>query len=326
VSGEQKHEIDIDAFRAAAFDKRPIDSEITLLIPTLGREMIAETLRSILAGRSWPGQIVIVDQGGVAAIAACLDEIAKLGIRARYIRSRQTGRSRGLNRGLEIIETRFVVVTDDDCLVDEAWLHNIGQHLRRSPERVFTGRIAATGEEPVLGTVLDQKPDVARKPGLLFDRMSGGNLGAAMDVFQHVGLFDEDPSVAYSEDGEWAYRALRCGVEIAFAPDVVVCHRGWRTLDERLQQYGGYARSHAAFFGKYLRRRDVFMALRAILHLARSTRRWVSGMIRADRELAAHGRAYVVNFLPGLIAGMRSGLAPPALEGRYYDQAGAPRK
>ena len=308
-----ENDVDIDAFRSIPVGLRPVDSEITLLIPTLGREMIGECLLSVLAGRCWPGQIIVVDQGGIVEISTCLEEIAKLRIRTRYVRSRQTGRSRGLNRGLELIDSRFVVITDDDCVVDEAWLQNVGRHLRRFPDRVSTGRVTATGEEPVLGTVLGEKPSIARKPGLLFDRLSGGNLGAAMEVFRRVGLFDEDPCVAFSEDGEWAYRALRCGAEIAFAPDVVVSHKGWRTPDERMQQYAAYARSHAAFFGKCLRRGDAFIALRAVLHFARAVRRWILGVMRADRELAANGRAYVYYFLPGLIAGMRSKISPPCL-------------
>jgi GT2 family glycosyltransferase len=299
---------------------------MSLLIPTLGREMIGACLRSVLSGRCWPGCIVIIDQGGVEGISACLDEIAKIGIRTRYVHSTQTGRSCGLNRGLELISSRFVAITDDDCTVDEAWLGNLGQHLRRFPGRVFTGCVTATGEEPMLGTVLSEKPDVVRKPGLFFDRLSGGNFGAAMDVFRCVGLFDEDPCVAYSEDGEWAYRALRHGVEIAFAPDLIVSHKGWRTLDERTHQYAGYARSHAAFFGKYIRRGDIFIMLRAVLRLARALRRWIAGYIKDDPDLVAHGRAYALYFIPGLISGMKSNLLPPILNKQTCDQVTPPRK
>ncbi len=178
VSSRQAGEnaISIDWFRGILAGSRPVDNEMSLLIPTLGREMIGACLRSVLSGRCWPGCIVIIDQGGVEGISACLDEIAKIGIRTRYVHSTQTGRSCGLNRGLELISSRFVAITDDDCTVDEAWLGNLGQHLRRFPGRVFTGCVTATGEEPMLGTVLSEKPDVVRKPGLFFDRLSGGEL------------------------------------------------------------------------------------------------------------------------------------------------------
>ncbi|MFQ5983176.1 MAG: glycosyltransferase family 2 protein [Woeseiaceae bacterium] len=294
-------------------ESRPIDNELTLLIPTLGRPLICDCLRSIVAGSLWPGQIIVVDQGPMEEIPMWLDEIATLGIRTRYRRSAETGRSRALNQGLELVDSRYVLITDDDCLVDESWTRNLAQHLRSFLAGVFTGRITAAGEQPILGTVLSEKAGVARKPGLLFDRLSGGNLGAAMDVFHLVGLFDEDPCVAFAEDGEWAYRALRYNVTIAFVPDVIVKHRGWRAPDEREHQYAEYARSHAAFFGKYLRRGDAFIAIRALLHFGRAIRRWLVGVTRGERDLAANGRAYATYFVPGLISGLRSKLSPPSL-------------
>lgn len=306
--------VSADSFRAIHPGLRPIDDEITLLIATLGRRMIRDCLGSVIDGHVWPLQIIVIDQGGIGEISGWLDEIANLGIRTCYQHSRETGKSKALNQGLRLVDSRFVVITDDDCLVDEAWIHNLGRHLRVSPAGVFTGRITATGEKPMLTTVLGKKPDVAKKPGLLFDHMAGGNLAAAMDVFRRAGLFDEDPCVAFSEDGEWAYRVLRHGVPIAFVPDAIVCHRGWRTFDERMAQYAGYARSHAAFFGKHLRRGDAFIALRAVLHFGRALRRWIVGVRSGDRELAANGRAYVFQFLPGLVAGIRSKLVPPSLE------------
>ncbi len=294
-------------------DARRIDPEITLLIPTLGRSLIHDCLNSVVCGKKWPGQIIVVDQGGNLDIAGWLDQIAEQGIATQYVRSNETGRSQALNQGLRLVESAFVLITDDDCLVDEAWIDTLARHLREHPDRVFTGRILASGEERVLTTVLSQAPVVARKPGLYFDRLSGGNLAAPMTAFRRVGLFDEDSCVAYSEDGEWAYRALRNGLEIGYVPDSIISHRGWRTLEERTQQYARYGRTRAAFVGKYLRRGDMFLALRALLNLGRATRRWLLGTLRGDRDLATHGRSYVLYFLPGAIQGFRSKLEPPRL-------------
>ncbi|MDH3507668.1 MAG: glycosyltransferase [Gammaproteobacteria bacterium] len=294
---------------------RPIDEQVTLLIPTLGRDMILGSLRSVLEGRRWPGRIVIVDQGQSDNISTWLKQITTLGIETLHLPSVEVGRSRALNRGLERIDSRFVVITDDDCRVAEDWIERLGEHLRESPDYVFTGRIEAGGHEPVLAKVLHDEPCVASKPGLAFDRLSGGNLGVAMGVFRRVGLFDEDPCVAFSEDGEWAYRALRSGVRIAYVPDAIVTHLGWRSRDERERQYAGYARSHAAFFGKHIRRGDGFIVLRAVVHLARACRRWLTGLISADREQTAYGRAYLRYFVPGILAGLKSSNEPPSLLG-----------
>jgi GT2 family glycosyltransferase len=152
-----------------------------------------------------------------------------------------------------------------------------------------------------------------KKPRLMFDRLSGGNCGIAIEILGRVGLFDEDPCMRYAEDGEWAYRALRSGVPIAYLPDLVVAHVGWRDIDERLAQYRRYARSHGAFFGKYLRRGDGFIVLRAGAHLARALRRWLRGTLKSDPELAANGRSYALQLLPGIVDGLKSRRPPPSL-------------
>jgi GT2 family glycosyltransferase len=292
---------------------RIMDNDVTVVIPTLGRKILQRSLEAIVNGEHVPGRIIVVDQSSSPEIRDFLEPAAALGVKTTHICSDESGRSAGLNRGLEQVTSRFVMVTDDDCLADPAWISKLGHYLRENSQRVYTGRVTTSGDEPVLGTVLRDKSSVSSRPALIFDKLSGGNFGAAMDVIQRVGLFDEDPCICYAEDGEWAYRALRDNIEIAFVPDVVVCHIGWRKSDQRLEQYRGYARSHAAFFGKYLRRADVFMLLRATIHFIRAARRWLTGVARGDSELAANGRSYVQQFFPGLVAGLRSQIRAPRL-------------
>jgi GT2 family glycosyltransferase len=146
---------------------------------------------------------------------------------------------------------------------------------------------------------------VLRKPRLSFDTLSGGNMGASQEAFARVGLLDEDPRVRCAEDGEFAYRALRAGVPILYDPEIVVWHHGWRERTERVAQFSAYARSHGAFYGKYLRRGDWFIGVRAVAHFTRALRRWARGLAFGDREVAMIGRAYVVGLLPGILAGMR---------------------
>jgi cellulose synthase/poly-beta-1,6-N-acetylglucosamine synthase-like glycosyltransferase len=300
----------LDAARGAP---RPLADDLTLVIPTLGRPILAECLGALLEGSAWPGAVIVVDQGASAAIAGWLADVRQLGIDAHHVPCDGRGRALGLNVGLRRVRTPFVVITDDDCLPDPGWIAGYARHLRAEPGTVFTGRVGAGGEERVMHTVTDLEPAVTRRPGLQFDRLSGGNCGMAVEVLRRVRLFDEDPCMRFAEDGEWAYRALRAGVPIAYAPELVVAHVGWRELDERLDQYQGYARSHGAFFGKHLRRGDLFIVLRAAVHWARAVRRWLRGLRRGDAELAANGRSYATQLVPGIIAGMKSRQRPPSL-------------
>jgi GT2 family glycosyltransferase len=225
-------------------------------------------------------------------------------MQTQYIASTQTGRSAALNLGLRNTRTRFVAVTDDDCSVDPDWLPKMTSHLVEAPDAVVTGRVLPAGEK-VIVVVTSPAPAVYRRPQRKFSGISGGNMGTSMSVITRVGLFDEDPRLRTAEDKEWTYRALRAGVPIIYVPDIVVHHYGWRSEEERVAQYRDYARSHGGFYGKYLRRGDVYIALRAIMHYLRALRRWLRGAATGDQELVLHGWAYLTGLLPGIVAGLR---------------------
>jgi len=117
-----------------------------------------------------------------------------------------------------------------------------------------------------------------------------------------------------AEDAEWSYRAWRKGVSIRYEPEVVVAHFGWRDVGKRVEQYSHYALSHGGFYGKYLRRGDLFILMRALAHFMRALRRWVMGKMKGDLDYALMGRAYCLNLLPGILAGMRSKIQPMELK------------
>jgi GT2 family glycosyltransferase len=295
------------------FESKPILEDISIVIPTLGRDILEQSLFWILSGCAWPGCLIVVEQGANPNVAKMLERVQEIGIRVKHIRSGQRGRSAGINRGLEQADTRFVAITDDDCFVGEEWLVNMANRLRLSPEAVITGRVEAAGEDIVV-VVTSTTPSVQTRPRLKFDSMSGGNMGTSLDVFRKVGLFEEDPVMATAEDAEFAYRALRKGVTLRYEPDVVVAHFGWRDESRRVEQYRHYALSHGGFYGKYLRRGDLFILMRAIGHFMRALRRWALGKINGDAELALLGRAYCTNLLPGILAGLRSKMRPGELK------------
>ena len=287
------------------FERKPVLDDISLVIPTLGRPILEQCLCWILSGSTWPACLIVVEQGSNPLVMDWLKRMQEVGIRVKHIRSSQRGRSAGINRGLEQVDTPFVAITDDDCFVGEEWLMNMANRLRLGPGVVVTGRVEAAGEEMII-VVTSTMPVVHRRPRLKFDSMSGGNMGASLAVFREVGLFDEDSVMATAEDAEWAYRALRKGIAIIYDPDVCLWHFGWRDLDMRTEQYRHYALSHGGFYGKYLRKGDLFILLRALVHFARSFRRWTVGKITGNEENARNGRAYCLGLLPGIAAGLRS--------------------
>jgi GT2 family glycosyltransferase len=295
------------------FEKKPIQEDISIVIPTLGRPILEQCLFWILAGSTWPRCLIVVEQGSSQDLVNLMMRVQGIGIDVKHIVSNQRGRSAGINRGLEQAKTRFVAITDDDCFVSEDWLSNMVSKLREGPETVVTGRVEAAGEDMIV-VVTSTTPSVQSRPRLKFDSMSGGNMGTSLAVFRKVGLFEEDPVMSTAEDAEWSYRALRKGISIRYEPEIVVAHFGWRDKSKRVEQYQQYALSHGGFYGKYLQHCDLFILMRAAAHFARALRRWGRGKLSRDTELALLGRAYCTNLLPGILAGLRSKMRPGELK------------
>lgn len=286
-------------------EPRPVLDEISIVIPTLNRPVLETCLQAILQGEVWPACLIVVDQSSSPDVKQWLAILEAQGLRTSYVPSDQTGRSAGLNQGIESAATRFIAITDDDCFVDKDWLAALLARLQQTPASIVSGRVEPFGDRPNVAVVTSCQAHTQIRPHLLFDHMVGGNMGASMEVVRRVGPFDEDPRLRTAEDCDWAYRALRAGVPLVYAPEVAVAHYGWRDSGGRAEQYRSYARSHGGFYGKHIRRGDLFIALRACVHLFRCLRRWLRGRISGNAEHALHGKMYVLNLVPGIWATMR---------------------
>ena len=292
--------------RETPLPARPVLGDLSLVIPTLGRPILEESLHAIVTGDAWPARIVLVDQGSSADVADWVRQLQAAGLDVLHLRSTERGRARGVNRGIEQVRTRFFAVTDDDCLAEPDWMSTMAARLRANPGTIITGRVEAEGESEVVALMTSRTPVTYTRPRLKHDSMSGGNMGASREVVERVGLLDESPALAAAEDCEYSYRALRAGIPITYAPEVVVRHVGWRNPDQRGAQYEVYGRSLAGFLGKYLRRGDAFIGLRLVFHTLRAMRRWLRGLLTGDQETMLNGLGYMKGLWPGLRAGWRS--------------------
>lgn len=286
--------------------KQLIRQDISVVIPTLGRLILKRCLSSIAHGSDLPSRIIVVDQSSNPQIHEWLKDLEDLGVETTHLPSSQTGRASAVNRGIECNNTKFIAITDDDCLVAPDWLRNMRKHLKENPNTVVTGRVEATGDENVPMVVTSMLPATYSRPRLKFDALSGGNMGVALAVMNKVGLLDEDTVLRCSEDGEWAYRALRAGVSIKYAPDVLIYHHGWRKSGERQKQYREYAKSSGGFYGKYLREGDWFIGIRAVVHYIRELRRLLRAAVTRNDEHLRMSWACLVWLVPGILTGIRS--------------------
>jgi GT2 family glycosyltransferase len=285
---------------------KQILEDITVIIPTIGREILEECIYWILAGDAWPGELIVVDQGSNPEVVAWINELDETRIQTRYLPSDKLGKPAGVNHGLRNVRTRFVAIIDDDCFVNSNWLRKMAQRLRDKPEVIVTGRVEPAGDDEVdfcVVTLAEEK--LITHPKLREHHLSGGNMGVSLSNVKKIGDFDEHPSLRYAaEDTDWGYRALLAGVPIMYDPEIVVRHCNWRTSEQRERRYREYSYGQGSFYGKYIRRGDLFVTTQAVRDLIRGPIRWVRGNLRNDQDMIDRGRADTLELLPGIVSGL----------------------
>jgi hypothetical protein len=282
--------------------EQPISSNLTVVIPTVGRNCLRDSVRAIANGSVRPAQLVIAHQGPIGALDPMLEEFAQLGLSVRYVHSDQTGPGPCRNTGIGCVTTEFFATTDDDCIADPKWIEEVTAALTAHPREIATGRVLAS-EPGAPSTYTSEESRVYTSVPLAGGHFCGGNFATALTVFQDVGPFDETELIRFCEDPEWAYRALARGHRIRYLPQMTVTHLHWRDNQNMELVYRNYARSQGGWYGRQLRQGDVSFLIRLVYELMRGSKRWLLGALRGDYLRKVMGRAYVVDLLRGLAAG-----------------------
>jgi glycosyltransferase involved in cell wall biosynthesis len=117
---------------------RAIAEDLTVVIPTLGREILRDSLAAIAGGSELPARVIVVHQGDDPRVGEWARR-APGGMVVEYVRSDRRGRATGVNTGIDRVTTPFVAITDDDCLADPEWVHGMAARLRAEPDRLVMG-------------------------------------------------------------------------------------------------------------------------------------------------------------------------------------------
>lgn len=116
---------------------RPV-TRISFIMPTFNRcDLIAESLRAVLAEAGAEDEILVVDDGSTDATPAV---VAALAPRVRYVRQDNAGKSAALNRGLALTDGDFVWICDDDDLLRPAMADRFADQLSASSSGFVFGR------------------------------------------------------------------------------------------------------------------------------------------------------------------------------------------
>lgn len=269
-------------------------SAASILICTRNRpELLADTLRSVLAADSVPGEVVIVDQSGVANTAVA--GIDGAGCEVRYVHSPTVGASRARNEGLRLAKHDWVVLLDDDMLVERTWLTTLLAGLPEAELAIATGNVLAAPPEGAAGVIppaaLVQRGERTFRGRQDADVVPGANVALRRAVALAAGGYDErlGPGTRFpsAEDNDFGHRLMLFGCEVHHVPAAITLHRAWRTRSELVRLRWAYGRGKGAFYAKHASLRDGWMVRRALADLGRRVRRAFTSLPRAPKEAAA---------------------------------------
>ena len=287
--------------------ERSVAADVTVVIPTVGRALLEACLDSIAAGTVWPNEVVVVDQSRTDLIVPWVERLRSAGLSITHVRSDESGIAAATNRGFERVPTPYVATTHDDCRVRADWLETISARVRRVGDAIVTGRVEPEGDGVVLTIVTSAEPKTYTRPMIDRDVLFPSNMAFPIRLLERIGYLDEHPSLRLAgEDNEWAYRALRAGMQIVYDPHSVVSHIAWQARGELKDVYRRYARGQGAFYGKYVRRADLFILKRTLRDLVRAPWLVLRGIATGNTELLAMAFGEMTGLPVGLLAGVRN--------------------
>lgn len=264
----------------------PLDASI--LICTRNRaSALAECLDHLSRMQIGPAtrwEVVVADNASTDATPAVIERFqARLPIR-RVLEPRP-GLSHARNAAIGHSTGRFILFTDDDCLVAPDWLETGIGLLRAEPHRIIGGRIALYDREALPLAVKDMPDrevltDISRLIGFIH----GANLIFARETLERIGLFDTrlgaGTKTKAAEDADFTYRAFIAGIPVQYEPALFVRHDHRRKgLDVWYRQMGDYYQGVGAMVAKYLLTGDT-----TPLKMAYWDFRSAVGMVRRNRH------------------------------------------
>ncbi|GAB23453.1 putative glycosyltransferase [Gordonia polyisoprenivorans NBRC 16320 = JCM 10675] len=256
---------------------------VSVVIPTIGRDLLTDTVRAVLAQNHSPIEVIVVDNRPASGrTRQILDDFDDP--RLRVVDEPFPGISAARNAGIAAATGRIIAFTDDDAQPRPDWVSTIVETFVRDSTGTIgavTGRVVGVESLTELqqmfedARVFDKGEDltvwalrphpthvaagVAGEHNFFFPYTagqlgSGNNLALAAEILPHTGVFDErlgtgTPSRG-GEDLDLMRSVILSGWAIAYRPDAVVTHYHRDNMAELRTQSFGYGTGMSASLTK----------------------------------------------------------------------------
>jgi GT2 family glycosyltransferase len=231
---------------------------VSIVIPTHNRsDALAETLLN-LAGQKFEGswEVVVVNN-------LCTDDTDEVVRRQsfpvplRLIHEGKPGAAAARNAGIRAAEGRYVILLDNDILVEPDFIRLHHDLLLANPGCWILGQVVNLPEQNSTPFGKFRRDMYGYIPRESAEReahwLAGTNFSMPRADWERLGGFDEQFSGASVEDYDFAVRAWQIGIKILFQPKIVAIHNDWAgfSIEDYCRRQRLYSQSEPLFWRKY---------------------------------------------------------------------------
>jgi glycosyltransferase involved in cell wall biosynthesis len=237
--------------------------DATVVIPTFNRcDVLQRTLARLGLVDHPPErwEVVIVDDGSTDDTQSVVARwIENQRFAARILRQTNAGPASARNRGAAAAQGRFLLFLDNDISVPADFVRRHCEALASQPKSLVGGRVVHSERlrETPFGRYRDsvwEQFHRSHPPDRISETtgVTGQNLSIAAADFRSLGGFDEQFTIASSEDWDLGQRARQAGMRVLYDPTIVVEHDDWAvSLSRFCERQRLYAISDVRLWQKY---------------------------------------------------------------------------
>jgi len=218
----------------------PVEEIVSIIVPAYGRFALTYRGLHALALRT-PGRlgarVHLVDDDPRHPLTPLLGEVAGLRI---IVNPENLGFLRSCNRAVANVPGTFVVLLNNDAVVQDGWLDALLKTAGEHPETAMVGGrlLGGDGRLQEAGVTMYRdglgspygRGDDPERPQFRFARevdcVSGACLLIRRGAWEAVGGFDEQFAPAYFEEYDLAFALRAAGWSVRYQPDSRIVHAG----------------------------------------------------------------------------------------------------
>jgi O-antigen biosynthesis protein len=254
-----------------------MESLLSVVVATCANvDSVIRCVEGIQASVTGPFEIIVVENRPAhSTVERALAERFGGDERIRYVEEHRPGLSWARNAGLSAARGELVAFTDDDVVVDPAWVGAIRAAFAGTPEvgcvtglilpleletpaQLLVERFASFGKgfAPRIYSLDTPPADQPLFPYTAGYFGSGANMAFRTSVLRDLGGFDPvlgtGTRARGGEDLDICIRLLQAGSRLAYEPRSIVWHRHPETLPRLRRQVFDYGAGLGAMLGKHL--------------------------------------------------------------------------